>query len=129
MVGSEELIGYLSGELFGAAGRAVGLDSVRVEQGTPDVRFDAGLVAAETDPGARLTFGKNIGRRAQVVFSQSLRNSGGTTWIVSYAPQSRIELRAVSLDDGDRLYGFRHDLVFGASTPASRAHRRPTRRE
>jgi len=118
-VGREELIGYLSGELFGAAGRAVGLDTLRVEQGTPDLRFDAGLVAGETDPGARLTFGKNIGRRAQVVFSQSLRNSGGTTWIVSYAPQSRIELRAVSLDNGDRLYGFRHDLIFGASTPAS----------
>ena len=121
MVGSEELIGYLSGELFGAAGRAVGLDSLRVEQGTPDVRFDAGLVAAETDPGARLTFGKNIGSKAQVVFSQSLRNSGGTTWIVTYAPQSRIELRAVGLDNGDRLYGFRHDLVFGAASPPTRA--------
>jgi hypothetical protein len=119
MVGSQELLGYLSGELFGAAGRAVGLDTLRVEQGTPDVRYDAGLVAGETDPGARLTFGKNIGRKAQVVFSQSLQNSGGITWIVSYAPRSNIELRAVSLDSGDRLYGFRHDLVFGASTPAS----------
>ena len=124
-VGSEELIGYLSGELFGAAGRAVGLDSVRVEQGTPDVRFDAGLVAAETDPGARLTFGKNIGRRAQVVFSQSLRDDGGMTWIVSYAPRSRIELRAVSLDNNDRLYGFRHDLTFGASSTASRPQAPP----
>ncbi len=120
MVGSEELMGYLSGELFDAAGRAVGLDSVRVEQARPDLQFDAGLVATETDPGARLTFGKNIGRRAQVVFSQSLRNSGGTTWIVSYAPQSRVELRVVSLDNGDRLYGFSHSLTFGASSSAPR---------
>ena len=117
--GSEELLGYLSGELFGTAGRAVGLDSVRIERGTPDLRFDAGLVATEIDPGARLTFGKNVGRKAQVVFSQSLRDSGGITWIVSYAPQTRIELRAVSLDNGDRLYGFRHDVVLGASSPVS----------
>jgi outer membrane protein assembly factor BamA/autotransporter translocation and assembly factor TamB len=119
--GGSELIGYLSADLVGAAGRAVGLDTLRVEQGNPDVRFDAGLVATETDPGARLTFGKNIGTRTQVVISQSLRNDGGTTWIVTYSPRSRIELRAVSLDDGDRLYGFRHGLVFGDPAPVVRA--------
>lgn len=123
--GGAELIGLLSGELFGAAGRAVGLDTVRVEQGTSDVRFDAGLVATETDPGARLTFGKNIGRRAQVVFSQSLRDNGDLTWIVSYAPHSSIELRAVSLDNGDRLYGLRHDIVFGASSAPAAQTRQP----
>jgi len=111
--GGRELVGYLSADLLGSAGHAVGLDTLRVEQGNPDVRFDAGLVATETDPGARLTFGKNIGSRTQVVISQSLRNDGGTTWIVSYSPRSNLELRAVSLDDGDRLYGFRHSLVFG----------------
>jgi outer membrane protein assembly factor BamA/autotransporter translocation and assembly factor TamB len=114
--GSDELLGYLSGELFGAAGRAVGLDVVRIERGTPDLRFDAGLVATETDPSARLTFGKNIGRNVEVVFSQSLRQSGGLAWIVSYAPRSRIELRAVSLDNGNRVYDFRHDLTFGGQT-------------
>jgi hypothetical protein len=103
----------------GVAGRAVGLDTSALEQGTPEVRFDAGLVAAETDPGARLTFGKNIGRKAQVVVSQSLQNNGDLTWIVSYSPRSNIELRAVSLDSGDRLYGFRHDLVFGSGKTAS----------
>jgi autotransporter translocation and assembly factor TamB len=105
--GGNDLLGLLTGELVGAAGRAVGLDTVRLERGTPDVvRFDAGLVAAETNPGARLTFGKTIGSKAEVVFSQSLQQSGGLTWIVSYAPRSGIGLRAVSLDDGDRLYEF-----------------------
>src|SRR5205814_6776741 len=108
---------YLSGELFGAAGRAVGVDTVRVERGAPGLRFDAGLVASETDPGARLTFGKNIGRSTQVVFSQSLRESGGLTWIVSHAPRSQTELRAVSLDNGDRRYDFEHDLLFGKPPP------------
>ena len=103
--------------MFGAAGRAVGLETFRVERGTPDVRFDAGLVANQTDPGARLTFGRSVGRNVQVVFSQSLRQSGGLTWIVSYLPRSGIELQTVSLDNNDRLYDFRHDLTFGA--PAS----------
>jgi outer membrane protein assembly factor BamA/autotransporter translocation and assembly factor TamB len=108
-----ELLGYLSGELFGTAARAIGLDLVRIERGSPNLRFDAGLIASETDPSARLTFGKNIGSSTQVVFSQSLRESGGLTWIVSYAPRPQAELRAVALDSGDRSYDFRHDVVFG----------------
>jgi outer membrane protein assembly factor BamA/autotransporter translocation and assembly factor TamB len=111
--GSTELLGYLSGELFDVAGRAVGLDTVRVERGTPNVTFDAGLVATETDPGTRLTFGKTIRGNVQVIFSQSLRETDGLTWIVSYAPRSDIELRVVSLDNRDRLYAFQHSLVFG----------------
>jgi outer membrane protein assembly factor BamA/autotransporter translocation and assembly factor TamB len=116
--GAGELLGYVSGELFGSAARAIGIDALRVERGTPGLRFDAGLVANETDPAARLTFGKNVGRGTQVVFSQSLRESGALTWIVSYAPRSPVELRAVSLDSGDRLYDFRHDVVFGRARPA-----------
>src|SRR5206468_12976072 len=67
--GAEEVLGYLTGELFGAAGRAVGVDTVRSERGAPDLRFDAGLVASETDPGARLTFGEYIARNTHAVYS------------------------------------------------------------
>lgn len=127
--GGNDLLGLLTGELVGAAGRAVGLDTVRLERGTPDVvRFDAGLVAAETNPGARLTFGKTIGSKAEVVFSQSLQQSGGLTWIVSYAPRSGIGLRAVSLDDGDRLYEFTHDLTFGGGKRPARNAQVPAMR-
>ena len=79
-------------------------------------------MASDIDPGARLTFGKTIGGRTQVVFSQSLQESGGLTWIVSYAPLAQAELRAVTLDSGDRLYGFSHAVVFGKPpSPAARA--------
>jgi outer membrane protein assembly factor BamA/autotransporter translocation and assembly factor TamB len=120
-----ELVGLLTGGLLGAAGRAVGLDTVRVERGSPEVQFDAGLVASETNPGARLTFGKQIGSQWEVVFSQSLQQSGGTTWIVSYAPRSNIGLRVVSLDDGDRLYDFTHNLTFGGEKRAAVARSAP----
>lgn len=123
--GSEEILGYLSGELFTTAGRALGIDTVRVERGTPGVRFDAGLIATETDPAARLTFGKNIRRNLEVVLSQSLRQSGGLTWIVSYIPRKSIEVRTVSLDNGDRLYDFRHDIAFGPATSGSETRAAP----
>jgi outer membrane protein assembly factor BamA/autotransporter translocation and assembly factor TamB len=126
--GSDELVGLLASGFLDAAGRAVGLDTVRVERGTPDVRLDAGLVAAETDPGARLTFGKNIGTHWDVVFSQSLQQSGGLTWIVGYKPRSGIDLRVVSLDSGDRLYTFSHDLTFGGPPRRTSAASRPAAR-
>ena len=113
LVGSDDLIGLVAGGFIETAGRAIGLDTARIERGTPDVRLDAGLVAAETDPGARLTFGKTFGTRWDVVLSQSLQQSGGLTWIVGFKPRTRIDLRVVSLDDGDRFYTFSHDLTFG----------------
>ena len=80
---------------------------------------------AETDPGTRLTIGKNIGSRFEVVFSQSLQQSGGLTWIVSYSPKSNLVLRAVNQDNGDRVYDFRHDLTFGRPANFKRPVRRP----
>ena len=82
-------------------------------------------MATETDPGTRLTIGKNIGSRFEVVFSQSLQQSGGLTWIVSYSPKSNLVLRAVNQDSGDRVYDFRHDLTFGRPANFKRPVRRP----
>jgi outer membrane protein assembly factor BamA len=115
LVSSDDLVNLVASGLIETAGRAIGLDTARIERGTPDVRLDAGLVAAETDPGARLTFGKTIGTHWDVVLSQSLQQSGGLTWIVGFKPRTRIDLRVVSLDDGDRFYTFSHDLAFGGA--------------
>ena len=120
-----QLLVLLSGEFLGAAGQAAGLTTIRIESNSPDERFDAGLVAGETDPGARLTIGRNIGSRFEVVFSQSLQQSGDLTWIVSYAPKSNLNLRVVNLDNGDRVYDFRHDLTFGRPANATRSVPRP----
>ena len=120
-----QLLGLLSGEFLNAAGQAVGLSTVRVESGTPDIRFDAGLVASETDPGTRLTIGRNIGSRFEVVFSQSLQQSGGLTWIVSYSPKSNLIMRVVNLDNNDRVYDFRHDLTFGKPSTLKKPAPRP----
>jgi outer membrane protein assembly factor BamA/autotransporter translocation and assembly factor TamB len=117
---ADQLLGVLTAGLLGTAGRAVGLDTVRLEHGSPDVRYDAGLVASDTNPGQRLTFGKQIGK-FEVVFSQSLQESGGMTWIVNWTPRGGVGLRAVSLDDGDRLYDFTHNITFGGPKRAATA--------
>ncbi|MDP6608450.1 MAG: translocation/assembly module TamB domain-containing protein [Vicinamibacterales bacterium] len=125
-IARERALGLVSGEAFGAAGRAVGLDTLRLDvDGGRDVRFDSSLIATETDPGTRLTFGRNLSRDIQLIFSQSLSESGALTWIVNYTPRRNIELRAVVFDNNDRSYEFRHAVTFGAAAPAAGAARPP----
>jgi outer membrane protein assembly complex protein YaeT len=114
-VARDQVLTLLSGELFGVAGLAIGLDALRIDQGfvDPGFRFDPGLVANETDPSSRLTFSKRFSRQFELVFSQSLRESGDLTWIGSYHMRNDLELRAVSHDNSDRSYEFRHDVSFG----------------
>ncbi|MBK5298198.1 MAG: translocation/assembly module TamB domain-containing protein [Vicinamibacteria bacterium] len=111
---TEQLAAALSGEIVGAVGRAIGIDSVRVEQGNPgDVLFDSSLISADTNPAQRLTFSKRVFPDLEVIVSQSLRESGDVTWIISWEPLSGLELRFVKLDDEDKSYEVRHDISFG----------------
>ena len=114
-----QVIGNLSGDILGFAGRAVGLDTLRLgsveDAGT---RRDSTAVATEVDPTSRLTFGKSLGRNVDLTFSQSLRDAAAQTWIVEYLPLRRVEVRVVSDDSDLRSYGFRHDMSFGSAAPA-----------
>ena len=123
-VSGDQMIGLFSGEVLGVTGRALRLDALRVERGQ-DVRFDAGLVASETDPSSRLTFGKQVTRTVEVVFSQSLKDSGALTWIIGYRPKPNVELRLVSQDNEGRIYDFRHDVTIGGDPVAKAAASRP----
>ena len=109
-----QVLGNLSGEVLGFAGRAIGLDTIRL--GGPEtttLREDPVAVAAQVDPTTRLTFGKSIGPDVELTFSQSLRDGDAQTWIVDYLPMRGLELRLVSDDEDLRSYGFRHDVAFG----------------
>ena len=113
-----QVLGNFSAEVLGFAGRAIGLDTLRLGgvEGTA-ARRDSIEVATEVDPTTRLTFGKSLGADVDVTFSQSLRDSAAQTWIVDYVPLRRVELRLVSDDDDLRSYGFRHDMTFGGGAP------------
>ncbi len=112
-VARDQALGLVSGGVLGVAGRSVGLDTVRLDRGQGNVRFDPSLVAGDTDPGTRLTVGKNLNRQVELVASQNLRETGLITWIVNYLPQRNVELRLVVDDEADRSYELRHALSFG----------------
>lgn len=124
----EQVLGFLSGDVLGVAGSAVGLDTLRLGGPVSDVRRDPAAVAAETDPASRLTFGKTFGDEVEVTFSQSLRQ-GASTWIVDYQPLSQVELRLVSRDDNLRSYEFRHNVSIGGGDDSRRSASRPDERE
>ena len=114
-VARSQLLMLLSGELLGFAGRAVGLNTLQVGRGLGGAASDFDLLVTDTDPSARLTIGKNLGRNVEVVFSQSLRQSGDITWIAIYRPLRNLEARGTTQDDGSRSYAFRHELHFGGT--------------
>ena len=111
----EDAITLLSAELLGATGRAIGLDTLRVERGfdRDEFRADPGLVATVTDPSTRLTLSKRLRPDVELILSQSLRESGGLTAIVSYKPRRNIEIRGASRDNLDRSVALRHEITFG----------------
>src|SRR5690606_31575249 len=121
-VAREQVLGYLSGDLLGFAGRALCLDAVRLERGVSadTLPTDLALFAGDEDPASRLTISKLLRRDVEVVLSQNLRESGGLTWIAMYRPLPPVELRTISRDDDSRAYDFRHTVQFGGGVAARR---------
>ena len=124
-----QVLGNFSGEVLGFAGRAVGLDTLRLG-GIDETAGNADLnaVATVVDPTSRLTFGKSIGSNVDVTFSQSLKNSEAQTWIVEYLPTRRVDLRLVSNDQNLLSSGFRHEISFGGGTTPTSARSATERR-
>lgn len=106
----------LSGELLGVTGRAIGLDSLRLERGFSgdDVRQDPGLIVENADPATRLTLSKQLRSDVEVVLSQGI-GQGALSGYVTYRPWRGVELRGTSLDNTDRLLSVRHDISFGGA--------------
>ena len=89
-----QVLGNLAGDVLGFAGRAVGLDTLRV--GAETNPRDPADLASETDPTSRVTFGKSLGSKVDVTLSQSLVESNEQTWILDYLPvrRNRVALRS-----------------------------------
>jgi outer membrane protein assembly factor BamA/autotransporter translocation and assembly factor TamB len=116
----------LSGELLGVTGRAIGLDSLRLERGFSgdDVRQDPGLIVENADPATRLTLSKQLRADVEVVLSQGI-GQGALAGYVTYRPLRGVELRGTSLDNTDRLLSVRHDISFGGATLQAAPRRVP----
>lgn len=122
---AEQAVSYLSGDLLGAASRVVGLDTLRLGGvDTTTLRRDPSSIVAKADPTSRLTFGKSVGDRVDVTFSQSLRAGDAQTWLLDYYPGLQANIRLASDDETLRSYEFRHEIAVGAAS-AARTVRRP----
>jgi outer membrane protein assembly complex protein YaeT len=121
-VAREQILSYFTGRIGGAlsreAERALGLSQVRIEPN---------LIAAESDPSARLTVGQQITRFLNLVYSMDLTDSGDQIWIAEYDVTRRFTMRAIKQEDNSYRMEFRHDLQFGGQ-PEPRRTRRADRR-
>ena len=81
------------------------------------------LISSDANPAQRLTFSKRVFPDLEVIVSQSLRESGDVTWILSWQPIDGLELRFVQLDDEDKSYEVRHDIAFGGGVKRPRKAR------
>lgn len=121
---NEDALALLSGELLGV-GRALGLDSLRVERGVDldNIRQDSSSAAAESiDPSTRLTLSKRLRSDIEVIFAQDL-GGGGLSAVVSYRPWRGLELRGTQRDNSDRNYAIRHQITFGGPSTAAAPRR------
>ena len=125
---TETALTLLSADLLGVTGRAIGLDAFRVERGDfqdRDFRDDPSSVGANRqDPTTRLTLAKRLSNQVELTISQNLRESGKTTFIISYFATRNIEVRALSRDNATASLGVRHQITFGGGESRSPTERR-----
>ncbi|MGQ9579208.1 MAG: translocation/assembly module TamB domain-containing protein, partial [Candidatus Aminicenantales bacterium] len=93
-----------SSRLGGAMRRLLGVEEVRIEP--------LGI-AGETDPGARLTFVKQITPAARVTTSVDVTNSQRQTWTLDYRLTGGMIFQVFRKDDGSYGAGARHSLSLG----------------
>ena len=113
-VAREQVLSYLTGRVGSSLGR--GLERAT---GLSDVRVEPTLIAAEADPGARLTVGQELTDGLRLVYSTDLTDSSNQIWMAEYDLTRRFETRAVRQRDNTYRAEFRHDVRFGG-TPEPR---------
>ncbi len=122
-VAQTQILSYLTGRVGSSIGRqverATGLSRVKVEPN---------LIAAETNPSARLTVGQDITPQLQFVYSMDLVNSSDQIYIAEYDLSKRFVAHGVRQSDGSFRFDFSHDLRFGGIAPERRNAKRDTRR-
>ena len=98
----------LGSDVLGFAGRAVGLDTLRV--GAETNPRDPADVATEVDPNSRVTFGKSFGRGRCHAVAEPRREQWSNVDPRLRPGPSQVAFRFVQDDEDLRSYAFRHDV-------------------
>jgi outer membrane protein assembly complex protein YaeT len=125
-VAKEQVLSFIAGDLgssfVSGAGRAIGLSQVRIDpttlgttksNATSTTTSDPNLIANETEPTARLTLGKEITPKLNLIYSMNLRDSGDQIWIADYNVTRRITTSGIRQEDNSFRFQAQHDLLFG----------------
>jgi outer membrane protein assembly complex protein YaeT len=122
-VAQSQVLSYLTGRVGSSLGRrlegATGLSRVRIEPN---------LIAAETNPGARLTIGQDILSDFDLVYSMDLVNTTDQIYMAEYTMAKSLATRGVRQADGSWRFDFRHEVRFGGTPQARRTRKLETRR-
>jgi outer membrane protein assembly complex protein YaeT len=112
---AEQSLSYLTGaigsRLSRGAQRSLGLSEVRLEPN---------LIAAESDPGARLTLGQDLTDEFSLIYSMNLADSSDQIWIAEYDVTRRFTTQATMQEDNSYRFDLRHDLRFGGTPDMDR---------
>jgi len=98
--------------IAGQAGEGITSEARRA-LGLSTLRIDPGLIASESNPGARLTIGEDITRKFGLVYSMNLVDGGDQIWAAHYDIGRRLTTQATKQQDNSYRFEFRHDLRFG----------------
>jgi hypothetical protein len=107
-VARNQVLSYLAGR----AGSAMGT-GIKGVTGLSTVRIEPNLIAAETDPSARLTVGQDITPNLNLIYSMDLINSSDQIYMLEYDVTRRFSTRGVRQSDGSVRFDVHHDLRFG----------------
>ena len=84
--------------------------------GVSRVSIQPAAVAAESNPGARITFTQDFTNTFRLMYSMNLSDSNDQIWVTEYDLSRRFTTRAVKQSDNTYRGEFRHDVRFGSSS-------------
>jgi len=115
-IAKEQVLSHLTGSVGGALSR-----QLEQSTGLSQVRIEPSLIAAETQPTARLTLGQDLSRKLHLIYSMNLRDSNDQIWVGQYDITKRFSTQMVKQSDNSYRMEFRHDLQFGGSPDPNRS--------
>jgi outer membrane protein insertion porin family len=75
-------------------------------------RIDGSLLSSKEDPGAKITIGKNIAPKLELVYSQGLRQTQNRTWMLNYKPLKNLNLQGIKSSTDLYTMGVQYQLRF-----------------
>jgi outer membrane protein assembly complex protein YaeT len=99
--------GAMNASLSSKMHRAIGVSRVSIQPGA---------VAAESNPGARITITQDFTETLRLLYSMNLSDSNDQIWVAEYDLSRRFTTRAVKQSDNTYRAEFRHDVRFGKSS-------------